>query len=183
MAIISLMTASALAPLAPAGSQLYVTVLAAQLALLSGAMLLACGLLRIGLPGQLLLAPGDERLHVGSAIVIAFDQVHTLLGRTCRISTHPQRHPGRGLLAAAGAGAAGYLAPLLQRLGLPPTAADIGAKLAPMLLVMAASCWWPVFQPGWQMGVHATAPCRPAAAPEPGVVERALAGRCCSRPC
>ncbi|HEY0490197.1 MAG TPA: SulP family inorganic anion transporter, partial [Telluria sp.] len=47
MAIISLMTATALAPLAAAGSGLYL-VLAAQLALMSGVVLLACGLLRIG---------------------------------------------------------------------------------------------------------------------------------------
>src|ERR1700741_1361493 len=42
MAIVSLMTAAVVAPLAPAGSRLYM-VLAAQLALVSGVVLLLCG--------------------------------------------------------------------------------------------------------------------------------------------
>src|SRR5688572_17951099 len=47
MVIVSLMTASALAPLAAPDSGLYI-VLAGQLSMLVGAVLLLCGLLRIG---------------------------------------------------------------------------------------------------------------------------------------
>src|SRR6185369_1705935 len=47
MAIVSLMTAAVVGPLAPAGSGLY-QVLAAQLALIAGLVLLLCGLLRMG---------------------------------------------------------------------------------------------------------------------------------------
>ena len=66
MAITSLMTAAALAPLAAAGSGLY-TVLAAQLAMISGAVLLVCGLLRLGFV-----------LHVGYHVPPVFEdqQLH-----------------------------------------------------------------------------------------------------------
>ncbi len=79
MAIISLMTAAALGPLAVAGSGLY-TVLAAQLALLSGVVLLACGLLRIGFLANFFSRPVMSGFTIGSAIVIAWGQVSTLAG-------------------------------------------------------------------------------------------------------
>ncbi|HWW72279.1 MAG TPA: SulP family inorganic anion transporter, partial [Duganella sp.] len=79
MAIVSLMTAAAIGPLAPAGSAL-ATVLAAQLAMVSGAVLLVCGLLRMGFLANFFSRPVMSGFTVGSAIVIAFDQVHALLG-------------------------------------------------------------------------------------------------------
>jgi len=139
MAIVSLMTASSLAPLAAPGSALY-GVLAAQLAFLSGAVLLACGLLRIGFLANFFSRPVMSGFTIGSAIVIAWGQVRPLLGI------------GRDFMAPHGASAAlglasllllfaarAWLAPLLRRLGLPPTAADIGAKLAPMAVVVGAT--------------------------------------------
>jgi SulP family sulfate permease len=133
MAIISLMTASSLAPLAAPGSALY-GVLAAQLALLSGLVLLACGLLRIGFLANFFSRPVMNGFTIGSSILIAFDQLGTLLG-----AAPPHWH---GPSAALGVGALALLvlarrygAALLQRCGLPPNAADIGARLTPMLLV------------------------------------------------
>jgi len=78
MAITSLMTAATLAPLAPAGSALY-GVLAAQLALLTGLALLACGLLRLGFLSGFLSRPVLAGFTCGAAILIARAQVAPLL--------------------------------------------------------------------------------------------------------
>ncbi|MDB5907201.1 MAG: sodium-independent anion transporter [Massilia sp.] len=137
MAIISLMTAAALAPLAPAGSGLY-TVLAAQLALLSGVVLLACGLLRIGFLANFFSRPVMSGFTIGSAIVIAYGQVETLLGADLPHIHLPSAMLGLGSMIVLIL-ARGYLAPLLRRLGLPSGAADIGARLAPMAVVIGAT--------------------------------------------
>jgi SulP family sulfate permease len=136
MAIISLMTASSLAPLAAPGTALYGT-LAGQLALLSGLVLLACGLLRIGFLANFFSRPVMNGFTIGSSLLIAYDQLGTLLG-----AAPPHWH---GPSAALGLGALALLmlarrhgAALLQRCGLPAPAADIGARLAPMLLVLGA---------------------------------------------
>ncbi|MCC2955301.1 sulfate permease [Massilia sp. IC2-477] len=137
MAIISLMTASILTPLAAPGSALY-GVLAAQLALLSGAVLLACGLLRIGFLANFFSRPVMSGFTIGSALLIAWGQLPALLG-----AAPPQLHAAS---AALGLGALAllvwarrFLAGALQRLGMAPVAADIGAKLAPMLVVVGAT--------------------------------------------
>jgi SulP family sulfate permease len=136
MAIIALMTASALGPLAAPGSDLY-GVLAAQLALLSGAVLLACGLLRVGFLANFFSRPVMSGFTLGSSVVIALGQADTLVGGTLRAPHLPSTLLGIGsivfLLLARRHGAG-----LLRRLGLPAGAADIGARLAPMLLVLAA---------------------------------------------
>jgi SulP family sulfate permease len=136
MAIIALMTASALGPLAAPGSALY-GMLAGQLALLSGAVLLACGLLRVGFLANFFSRPVMSGFTLGSSIAIALGQLDTLLGGS------PLAPHGPSVLLGAGAIAflllaRRYGAGLLRRLGLPPGAADIGARLAPMLLVLAA---------------------------------------------
>ena len=139
MAIISLMTASALAPLAAPGSALYLT-LAGQLALMSGAVLLACGLLRLGFLANFFSRPVMNGFTIGSSILIAWDQLGTLLGAEPAAARHWQ-----GPSVALGLGALALLvlarrhgAALLRRCGLPPGAADIGARLAPMLLVLGS---------------------------------------------
>jgi SulP family sulfate permease len=137
MAIISLMTASVLSPLAAPGSALY-GVLAGQLALLAGLVLLACGLLRIGFLANFFSRPVMSGFTIGSALLIAFDQLPTLLGGAA-----PSWHTGiNGASAALGLGALALLMlarrygrRLLQRCGLGEPAADVGARLAPMLLV------------------------------------------------
>jgi SulP family sulfate permease len=153
MAIISLMTAAVIGPLAAPGSAL-AGVLAAQLALVSGAVLLLCGLLRMGFLANFFSRPVMSGFTVGSAIVIAFDQLHTLLGGAL-----PQWHAPS---AALGVGsllllilARQYLAVVLKRCGLPPVAADIGAKLAPMLVVLGGILLMS-FSGLAAMGVHTT---------------------------
>ena len=153
MAITSLMTASVLAPLAAPGSGLY-TVLAAQLALLSGAVLLVCGLLRIGFLANFFSRPVMNGFTLGSSIVIAIGQGDALLG-----ATFPSVHP---LSAALGVGtlvllvlARRSLARLLKLAGVAPAAADVGARLAPMVLVIAATLLSAMF--GFAaLGVHTT---------------------------
>ena len=137
MAIVSLMTASSLAPLAAPGSALH-GVLAAQLALLSGAVLLACGLLRIGFLANFFSRPVMSGFTIGSAIVIAWGQLRPLLGGAPLAPHAPSAALGLGSLLLLFA-ARSHLAPLLRRAGLPPAAADIGAKLAPMAVVMGAT--------------------------------------------
>lgn len=73
VAVVSLMTATALQPLASAGSPEYAA-LAVQLALLSGAMLIAFGALRLGFIAQFLSQPVVGGFIAGSAILIAFGQ-------------------------------------------------------------------------------------------------------------
>ena len=136
MAIIALMTASALGPLAVPGSALY-GMLAGQLALLSGVVLLACGLLRVGFLANFFSRPVMSGFTLGSSIAIALGQLDTLLGGA------PLAPHGPSVLLGAGAIAflllaRRYGAGLLRRVGLTPGAADIGARLAPMLLVLAA---------------------------------------------
>lgn len=137
MAIVSLMTGAALAPLADPGSTLYV-VLAAQLALISGAALLLCGVLRLGFLAGFLSRPVISGFSNGAAVLIVLGQLHPLLG-----VMPPQWH---GPSAALGLGslsllwlAKRHLAAWLRRAGLASAAADIGARLAPMLLVVAAA--------------------------------------------
>jgi SulP family sulfate permease len=134
MAIISLMTASALAPLAAPGSALY-GLLAAQLALLSGAVLLACGLLRVGFLANFFSRPVMNGFTLGSAVVIALGQLRTLLGGPLAHPHVPSAILGAGSVALL-LFARRALAPLLCRLGLPCGAADVAARLAPMVLVL-----------------------------------------------
>ncbi|MFC3457376.1 SulP family inorganic anion transporter [Massilia haematophila] len=153
MAIISLMTASALAPLAPAGSSLYAT-LAAQLALITGAVLLLCGLLRIGFIANFFSRPVMSGFTIGSSIVIALGQLPALLGAKLPDVHLPSAMLGLGSLLLL-LFARSRLAPLLRRLGLPATAADIGAKLAPMVVVLGSTALVPLL--GLQaLGVHTT---------------------------
>lgn len=134
MAIVSLMTAAAIGPLAPPGSAL-AAVLAAQLAMVSGVVLLLCGVLRMGFLANFFSRPVMSGFTVGSAIVIAFDQVRTLLGAAPPHVHMPSAVLGVGSLLLLVL-AKRYLAGLLRRCGLPPAVADIGAKLAPMLVVL-----------------------------------------------
>jgi SulP family sulfate permease len=83
VAITAIMTYSVLSPLAAPGSPEYI-VLAAILSLLSGVMLLACGVLRLGFLSQLLSRPVISGFISGSAVLIMISQTKYLLG----ISVH-----------------------------------------------------------------------------------------------
>lgn len=149
MAIVSLMTASALAPLATPGTGLY-GVLAAQLALMSGLVLLACGLLRIGFLANFFSRPVMSGFTIGSAIVIAWGQLRTLVGGPLTLGATqdwyarwPSIALGLGSLALL-VMAREWLAPLLRRLRVKPVVADIAAKLAPMFVVLGATALVPL---------------------------------------
>ncbi len=79
VAVASLMTASALTPLAVPGSESYV-MLAVLLALMSGLILLIAGLLRLGFLAYFLSHPVISGFISGSAILIAIGQLKYLLG-------------------------------------------------------------------------------------------------------
>lgn len=79
VAVVSLMTASALAPLASAGTTEYAT-LAVLLALTSGVMLFAAGLLRLGFLAYFLSYSVITGFISGAAILITVGQLKYLLG-------------------------------------------------------------------------------------------------------
>lgn len=88
VAVASLMTASALQPLAAAGSPEYIA-LAVQLSLLSGVMLLAFGMMKLGFLAHFLSHPVISGFITGSAVLIAVGQFKHILSaskwraRTC----------------------------------------------------------------------------------------------------
>ncbi|MES3020934.1 MAG: sulfate permease [Pseudomonadota bacterium] len=147
MVIISLMTATALAPLAAAGSGLYM-VLAAQLALVSGVVLLACGLLRLGFVANFFSRPVMSGFTIGAALLIAHGQIKPLIGAELPGLHMPSAALGLGSLALLLL-ARQFLAPLLVRLGMRAGAADTGARLAPMVVVVGATVLVPL------LGLHA----------------------------
>lgn len=81
VAVTAIMTYAVLSPIASPGSPEYIG-LAAALALLSGVMLLACGLLRLGFLSQLLSRPVVSGFISGSAVLIVVSQLKYLLGVT-----------------------------------------------------------------------------------------------------
>lgn len=153
VAVASLMTASALQPLAAAGSAEYAA-LAVQLALLSGAMLLAFGALRLGFLAHFLSHPVISGFITGSAVLITVGQLKHILGvdasggnvlETLLSLLAALPRSNLPTLALGGTTllllllARRYLAALLMRAGLPLTQAALLEKLAPMLAVVASA--------------------------------------------
>jgi sulfate permease, SulP family len=153
VAITAIMTYSVLSPLAVPGSAEYIG-LAAALALLSGGMLLACGLLRLGFLSQLLSRPVISGFVSGSAVLIIISQTKYLLG----LSLHGRSSSevvgellGRladshlptvliagGALAVLIFGRHG-LAGVLRRLGMTAGRAGFVVRLMPLLVVLAGT--------------------------------------------
>jgi SulP family sulfate permease len=152
VAVASLMTASAIAPLASPGSAEYVS-LAVLLALLGGLQLLVLGLLRMGFVANLLSHPVVAGFVTGSAILIALGQLKPLLGILARGDTAFElagsllTHATAAHVPTAALGlvalfvlwtARRFLGRVLQRAGMSPKTADLTAKLAPMVVVLAS---------------------------------------------
>ncbi len=153
VAVASLMTASALQPLALAGSPEYAA-LAVQLALISGVMLLAFGVLRLGFLAYFLSHPVISGFITGSAVLIAIGQLQYILGvrivgadvvekitglvRSWQYANLPTVVTGVAtlvfLLLARRA-----MAPLLERWGVSASMAGLLAKLAPMVAVVVST--------------------------------------------
>ena len=153
VAVASLMTATALAPLASVGSVDYAA-LAVILALLSGVMLFVFGVLRLGFLAYFLSHPVISGFISGSAVVIAIGQLKYIFGiqipRSGIITTLSGLIQGLHTLhvttSLLGCGALlflffarRYLATVLKQVGLSAKSADLAAKLAPMLVVIVAT--------------------------------------------
>jgi SulP family sulfate permease len=151
VAVVSLMTASAVGAVAAEGSAGYLAA-AAMLAALSGVMLIAMGLFRLGFIANFLSHPVISGFISASGILIAAGQVRHILGIEAGGQTLPQIVSG--LFANAGATNVATLAvgifalgflhavrlwlkPALLRLGTGPRAADAIAKAGPVVAVAA----------------------------------------------
>ncbi|WP_137896320.1 sulfate permease [Ramlibacter sp. 2FC] len=146
VAVVSLMTAAAIGDLAAPETPAYWQV-AITLAFLSGAMLLAMGLLRLGFLANFLSHPVISGFITASGLLIAASQLRTLLGVKAEGHNLPQllwalaqQLPrAHGLTLTVGAGCVAFLfwarksaTRLLLRLGLAPLAADMLAKAGPV---------------------------------------------------
>jgi len=153
VAVVSLMTAAAVGNIAEAGTAGYVTA-ALTLAFLSGAMLLALGLFRLGFLANFLSHPVIAGFITASGILIAASQLrhilgvegegHTLVDILASLWTHLGEVNPITLLLGVTATAflfwvRGGLKPLLLRIGLGPRMADIGAKTGPVLAIVGTT--------------------------------------------
>ena len=153
VAVVSLMTAAAVGNIAESGTAGYVTA-ALTLAFLSGAMLLALGLFRLGFLANFLSHPVIAGFITASGILIAASQLRHILGieaeghNLVEILASLWAHLGQVnfitlLLGATATGflfwVRGGLKPLLKRMGLGPRMADIGAKTGPVLAIVGTT--------------------------------------------
>lgn len=146
MAITSLMTATSLATLAPSGSELY-GAMAAQMALISGVVLVLCGLLRLGFLSSFLSRPVMSGFTSGAALVIAASQLKVLFGGP--LTAINPTAAGIGLFSLLLLWLArSQLGRQLQRLGLAAKSADMLSKLAPAAILLLATLL--VWQQDWQ---------------------------------
>ncbi|MEP3563954.1 MAG: sulfate permease [Marinobacter sp.] len=153
VAVVSLMTAAALAPLAPLGSAEYIAG-AVLIAIMSGLMLTVMGALKLGFLANFLSHPVISGFISASGLVIAASQLKHLLG--VQASGHNLLDIGGSLLSAfgdinvptllVGAGTLLFLCwarhglkPLLEKLGLTARLADILTKTAPILAVLVTT--------------------------------------------
>jgi len=149
VAVISLMTASAVGTVAEAGSAAYLEA-AVTLAALSGVMLAVMGLLRLGFLANLLSHPVISGFITASGILIATSQLKHILGIRGEGETWPEMLHGlfgslgaiNPATVAIGVPALAFLfwvrkglKPALQALGMSPRAADMSAKAGPVVAV------------------------------------------------
>ncbi len=155
VAVASLMTATALAPIAAAGSADYVA-LGVLMAFLSGLMLFAAGLLRLGFLAYFLSHPVISGFISGSAVLITIGQLKSLLGVPLPSGNAMDtllalaRSTDQIKPATAGIGIATLvfllfarkqLAPLLKGVGIAPKIAELLTRLAPMAAVIVATAY------------------------------------------
>ncbi|WP_245242974.1 sulfate permease [Pararhodobacter sp. SW119] len=151
VAVISLMTAAAVGQLALTTVEGAIAASAA-LAALSGLMLMAMGVLRLGFLANFLSHPVIAGFITASGLLIAVSQLRHILGIAGGGHTLPEMlvslsgNLGQTNLPTLKLGLAtlGFLFaarsrlnPLLRRLGLPARAADIATKVAPIVAVVA----------------------------------------------
>jgi SulP family sulfate permease len=153
VAVVSLLTASAIGQVAEAGTAGY-AVAALTLAFLSGGFLLLLGLFRLGFLANFLSHPVIAGFITASGILIAASQLKHILGIEAHGHTLPDlltslvaHLPDASLITLVIGGlATGFLfwvrkgmKPALRRLGLGPRLADIATKAGPVLAVVATT--------------------------------------------
>lgn len=153
VAVVSLMTAATIGELAHSGTAAYAEA-ALALALLSGLLLTALGLLRLGFIANFLSHPVISGFITASGLLIAASQLKSLLGVQAGGHNLPEMigallatpDPWHGLTMAVGVGTLvfllavrGQLRPALSRLGLSPRAADLVSKLGPVAAIVATT--------------------------------------------
>lgn len=153
VAVVSLMTAASLGQVAQAGTAGYAAA-ALVLALLSGVILLAMGLFRLGFVANFLSHPVIAGFITASGVLIAASQVGALMGVKMQGQTLPELAlslwQGRGgvnpLTLALGVGALGFLfwvrrgmKPALRRMGLAAGLADLLTKAGPVAAVVVTT--------------------------------------------
>ncbi|WP_372964829.1 SulP family inorganic anion transporter [Marinobacter sp.] len=153
VAVVSLMTAAALAPLAEAGSAEYIAG-AVLIAVMSGLMLTVMGVMKLGFLANFLSHPVISGFISASGIVIAASQLKHLFG--IQASGHNLLDIVGSLLGSLGStniptllvgvGALlflfwsrRFLKPLLNKLGMAPGTAAIFTKTAPILAVVVTA--------------------------------------------
>ena len=153
VAVVSLMTATAVGKVAQTGSADYV-VAAIAMAMISGLMLLVMGILRFGFMANFLSHPVVSGFITASGIIIALSQARHILGIPGHGDNLPElllslsSHLGDSNLVTLLTGAAAMLflfwarsglKPLLQRAGLSADAAGMLAKAGPVLVIVATT--------------------------------------------
>ena len=153
VAVVSLMTAAAIGEVAEQGTAGY-AVAALVLAGMSGAILLAMGLLRLGFVANFLSHPVIAGFITASGILIAASQLKHLLGVEAHGHTLPEvlggivAHLDQTNLITLGIGAAATaflfwvrkgLKPALTRLGVPVGLAGVLTKAGPVAAVVATT--------------------------------------------
>lgn len=149
VAVVSLMTAAAASKVAVGGSPEYLGA-TIVLAMLSGLMLLAMGLFRLGFLANLLSHPVVSGFITASGVIIAASQLKHLLGVQAQgetlweivITLSGNVRDTNPYTLAVGLFALVFLVwvrkgfkPLLLRMGLKPAAADFVAKAGPVLAI------------------------------------------------
>jgi SulP family sulfate permease len=153
VAVVSLMTAAAVGNIAESGTAGYVTA-ALTLAFLSGTMLLALGLFRLGFLANFLSHPVIAGFITASGILIAASQLRHILGieggghTLVEILASLWAHLGEvnPVTVLLGVTATAFLfwvrrglKPMLRRMGVGPRLADVGAKMGPVLAIVGTT--------------------------------------------
>lgn len=153
VAVVSLLTASAVGQVADQGTAGY-AVAALTLAFLSGGFLVLLGVLRLGFLANFLSHPVIAGFITASGILIATSQLKHIMGVSAHGHTLPEMLASlvsnldevNWITVAIGLSAAGFLywvrgnlKPLLKRLGTGPVLTDFLAKGGPVVAVVATT--------------------------------------------
>ena len=153
VAVISLMTLTAASAVAPPGSAAFIAA-ALVLAFMSGAMLIAMGVLRLGFLANLLSHPVVSGFITASGLIIATSQLKSILGVKASGEAMPELVSTLVANIAStnlptliiGVTSTAFLfwvrkglKPLLVKLGLKPRTADLTAKAGPIAAVAVST--------------------------------------------